>query len=146
MLRWVREEEERLRQKQENLKCVIVDMTGIRVQYSKIKFTPLFEKREKNENLFKLDKPVLIRIFSTKFKFSAVTAIDSSGVDAICELRKALLNRSIQVRHAGLTRILISTYVPIKDMGFMFFFSLRAAGVGESCWKRDGKASSLENP
>ncbi|RVW47596.1 putative sulfate transporter 3.4 [Vitis vinifera] len=54
ILRWVWEEEERLKEKEENLKCVVLDMT-------------------------------------------AVTAIDSSGIDAIYELRKTLLNRSVQL-------------------------------------------------
>lgn len=60
----------------------------MRAQYIVMKFSLLYElgqrKTEKNSNFLK--------------KFSAVTAIDSSGVDTIYELRKTLVNRSIQVR------------------------------------------------
>ncbi|XP_061338527.1 probable sulfate transporter 3.4 [Gastrolobium bilobum] len=55
ILRWVREEEERIKVNNENsLKCIILDMT-------------------------------------------AVTAIDTSGLDTLCELRKMLEKRSLQL-------------------------------------------------
>ncbi|XP_027125961.1 probable sulfate transporter 3.4 [Coffea arabica] len=55
ILRWVREEEERIQANNEStLKCIILDMT-------------------------------------------AVTAIDTSGIDTICEVRKALENRSLKL-------------------------------------------------
>ncbi|KAF1898624.1 hypothetical protein Lal_00023629 [Lupinus albus] len=55
ILRWVREEEERIKANNEDtLKCIILDMT-------------------------------------------AVTAIDTSGIDTLCELRKMLEKRSLQV-------------------------------------------------
>ncbi|WCJ40709.1 sulfate transporter 3 4 [Euphorbia peplus] len=55
ILRWVREEEERIKANNENtLKCVILDMT-------------------------------------------AVTAIDTSGIDLLCELRKTMEKRSLQL-------------------------------------------------
>ena len=61
-------------------------------------------------NLSGLDKPMLTQNFP---KFSAVTAIDSSGIDAIYELRKTLLNRSVQVRQHD------------KDPNFRFTFLLK---------------------
>ncbi|TYH16691.1 hypothetical protein ES288_A05G135500v1 [Gossypium darwinii] len=55
MLRWVREEEERINESHEStLKCIIIDMT-------------------------------------------AVSAIDTSGIDMLCELRKILEKRSLQL-------------------------------------------------
>ncbi|XWS20324.1 hypothetical protein CRYUN_Cryun31cG0091700 [Craigia yunnanensis] len=55
ILRWIREEEERIKANQEStLKCIIIDMT-------------------------------------------AVTAIDTSGIDMVCELRKMLEKRTLQL-------------------------------------------------
>ena len=86
-MRWIREEEERIVANDESaLKCVILDMTGMLslvsvLLSSRFVFFMLFDSQS-----------------YLHFPISAVTAIDTSGIDTVCELRKMLDKKSLQVR------------------------------------------------
>ncbi|KAF5957093.1 hypothetical protein HYC85_004318 [Camellia sinensis] len=100
ILRWVREEEERIESNDEStMKCIILDMTG----ESLLSLTtplPVLQVKEY------LSTRVLQRHYqcsycrylttTTATTTMTVTAIDTSGIDTICELRKMLEKRSLQ--------------------------------------------------
>lgn len=74
--------------------------------------------------------------------FSAVTAIDTSGIDAVCEIRKMLQKRSLKVKRK---KVMIAAVSEIPEFvgGSHLLCALYAACVGKSCWKCNGKARSL---
>lgn len=92
ILRWIREEEEWIEANNEStLKCIILDMTGT-----------LFRKfRKPITNLVKLFHLKVQLANICTLLISAVTAIDTSGIDMVCELRKILEKQSLQVRIAN---------------------------------------------
>lgn len=75
---------------------------------------------------------------------SAVTAIDTSGIELIRELRKLLDKRSLQVRNQN------SIIYPdgfVEDIVLIIFgvHMTFLVGLGKSCWKCDGKAATIKS-
>lgn len=90
ILRWVREEEEWIKANNgSTLKCIILDMTG-----------KLFNCSSQISHHFRLESLLVQLAYRFSASFAAVTAIDTSGIDMVRELRKMLDKRSLQVRTA----------------------------------------------
>ena len=83
ILRWAREEENRIKENNgTTLKCIILDMTGDFVSLRSELFSRVF-----NSSLCSYFLSVE----------SAVSAIDTSGLEAVFELRRRLEKQSLQV-------------------------------------------------
>ena len=73
--------------------------------------------------------------------FSAVTSIDTSGIEAVCEIRKILMQKSLQVRSMWLQLLVQQKRFPrnfsLIDISVFVSFCL-VCSCKSSC-KRDGK-------
>lgn len=72
---------------------------------------------------------------------SAVAAIDTSGLEAVFELRRRLEKQSLQVRILTENKI-----IPMKDKHTNICQTLvQIACAGESCGDCDGKATQIQD-